>query len=311
MKSRQVGYVLIALILIGVAGLVVRVVSASSNELTLEGVLPVTPDVIDRVTITSPDSQAELVKRGDVWQIDRDQAFGPKLDSLWSSVAEINGAQLIATNPENHGRMGVAEDQGTRVAFWLGDFMQEEFIVGKWTPDVRLCYLREPGRAEVYAVPCPATNIFDANPDGWRNPVVASIPRDAIESITFTYPDGEFVLRRGDRGWINPVVDNRTQTQPADVFVVGAVLGNIEGLVSSGFATPEEAQGLNFVGPEGISVRVATNPETNVPTTRVRFLPKGDGSYYATTATQPTVFIVGNQVASTLLLRMEDFITQN
>ena len=54
MKSKQIGYVFIAVIIIGVAGLALRLISAGSSELTLEGILPVSPDVIDAVTMTRP-----------------------------------------------------------------------------------------------------------------------------------------------------------------------------------------------------------------------------------------------------------------
>ena len=61
MGSKQVGYVLIALIAIGVAGLVLRLIAAGSSELTLEGILPVSPDVIDQVTITRSNGQRSKV----------------------------------------------------------------------------------------------------------------------------------------------------------------------------------------------------------------------------------------------------------
>ena len=52
------GLVLAALIVIGLAGLLIRIISTESSELTLDGILPVTPDVINkvrcRVAIPSP-----------------------------------------------------------------------------------------------------------------------------------------------------------------------------------------------------------------------------------------------------------------
>lgn len=306
MGSKQVGYVLIALIVIGVAGLVIRLIAAGSSELTLEGILPVSPDVIDRVTITTPvGSEARLDKINDVWQVEREEAFQPKLNQLWTAAADIDGAQLVARNPANHARMGVQEGQGINVAFWLGEFKQEEFIVGKWSQEVRLCYLRKPARNEVYAIPCPYGNIFDSRADGWRNPIVASIPRDAIESIEFEYPGEDFVLRRVERGWL---AENADVSEPANVFAVNAVLGTLEGFIASGFAAEQEIENLDFTGPEGISIRIITTEDSGFPTTRVRLLPRDDISLYATTPRRPNIFLVDARAASGLLLSLDDFI---
>ena len=66
------GAVLIALIVIGLAGLIVRLVSTESNELTLDGILPVTPDIVNRVTISGDFDETTLVKVAGIWQIERD-----------------------------------------------------------------------------------------------------------------------------------------------------------------------------------------------------------------------------------------------
>lgn len=297
-----------ALIALGLIGLVVRLVSAGSNELVLEGILPISPGVIDGVTITSQTSQASLKKIGNDWEIDGNAAFVPKLDALWTATVDIDGAQLVAQNPANHERIGVADGQGTSVVFSLGTFTQEEFIVGEWSQNVRLCYLRRPARDEVYAIPCPVTNIFDADPDGWRDPIVVSIPREAVEMIEFSYPGEEFVLRRVARGW---TIDGGAGEEPADIFAVNAVLASIEVMVARSFAGPDETQGLDFAGPAGVSIRITSSPDSNIPVTRVRLLPRDDASLYARTPAQSTIFILDSASMGTLLLSYADFTSRN
>ncbi|MCH8062178.1 MAG: DUF4340 domain-containing protein [Chloroflexi bacterium] len=303
MKSRQVGLVLVALIFIGLAGLIIRLVSTESSELTLDGILPVTPEVINKVTISGDFDETTLVKVAGIWQIGRDLTFDDRMAALWGTVREIDGAQLIAVNPASHSRMGVQDGQGIRVSFYRDEFIQEEFIVGLWTPEVRFCYMRRPGKDEVYGVPCPFTNIFDPDPNSWRNPLVTSIPRGEIERIEFAYPDEEFVLAPGGRGW---TVDDGSAIEPASLFVIEGVLRNIERLVAGDFATMQEAQGLDFNGPDAISIRIVTGPDALSPTTRIRLLPRDDLSYYAKTPVQSTVFILGNTVTELLLLRAQD-----
>ena len=310
MGSKQVGYVLIALIAIGVAGIVLRLIAAGSSELTLEGILPVSPDVIDQVTITAPTgNEARLEKINEIWQIDREEAFLPKLNQLWTAASDIDGAQLVARNSANHVRMGVQEGQGINVSFWLGEFKQEEFIVGRWTQEVRLCYLRKPARDEVYAIPCPFGNIFDSSADGWRNPVVASIPRDAIAAIEFEYPEEQFALRRVERGWLAESADI---SEPANVFAMNAVLGTLEGFIASGFAPESETENLDFTAPGSISVRIVTTEDSGFPTTRIRLLPRDDISLYAKTPRRPNVFLMDARAVAGLLLSLDDFTaTQN
>ena len=300
---------LMALIAIGIAGLIVRAVSSGSDELVLSGLLPISQDVVTRVTVRSSDgeSEARLVRIGDVWTINNQQAFPPKLAQFWSLVSDIDGARLIATNEDNHRRMGVAEDQGTVVSFYLDEFIQEQFIVGEWSSDVRLCYLRRPGKTQVHGIECPtpATGIFDSTPDGWRDPVVVAIPQQEVESITFTYPDEEFVLRVSDGEW---VVATGDEEQPADLRQLESVLSVLEVVVAKGFADEEEAEGLRFDVADA-SVRIVTTEGASVPTTRLRFLNRDDISYYLKTPVKATVFIIDKSLADALLKRKADLVS--
>lgn len=299
-----------ALIFIGVVGLLFRIVSGGSTELTLKGILPISPDSVDQITLVSvsPDSETKLVRVGDTWLVNRAPVFLPKLVEFWNSVGEIDGAQLVSINPDNHERIGVADGQGLKVAFFFGGSKQEEFLVGKWTPDVRLCYLRRSGRDEVYGIPCPNFNVFDPNPDGWRNPVIVTIPRTDVESITFSYPGEEFNLRLGEGGW---VVDDGSTVDTADLFQVSDLLSSLELLIADGFAGEAEADVVDFFGPEAMSVRVVTGPEAQTPTTRLRFVRRDNLSYYVSTPTQATVFITSSQLADTVLKRFSDFLVGN
>lgn len=303
MKSRQVGLVLMALIAVGLAGLIIRLVSAGSDELVLSGLLPISQEAVDRVVISSGDKRAELVKVGDTWRVGNIPAFVPKLNQFWAAVNNIDGAQLIAQNPTNHARMGVAQGQGTEVEFYLGPGLQAEFFLGKWTPDVRLCYLRRPARNEVYGIPCQAADIFDPDPDGWRDPVIVSIPRAEIASITFTYPqEPEFTLTTSEGEW---VVVSGAEERPADLANLSAVLGTLELLLADGFATQDEERNLKWDSPNA-SIRITTSRGASVPTTRLWFLRRQDGSYYLRNPAQPTVFVVSANIAQNLLKKQAD-----
>ena len=79
MKSRQVGYVLIALIVIGLSGLIYRIILGGSDEFVLEGLLPINEQIISQVDITTSDGvTSELIKVNDsYWEVSDFEIFLP------------------------------------------------------------------------------------------------------------------------------------------------------------------------------------------------------------------------------------------
>lgn len=307
MKSRQVGFVLMALIVVGLAGIIVRVVSSGSDKLMLEGLLPLTSDVIERVVLSAPDSEAELRRVGDTWTVNRLAIFPPKLDDFWIAVSDMEGAQLIAINSANHERMRVAEGQGTTVSFYLGQAIQEEIVIGPPTEDVQLCYVRRAGKDEVFGIPCLRPDIFDPDPDGWRDPIIAAMPPREIESVAFTYPDEEFDLKVDTGEWLVSFGD---EVQPANLFQVDSLLRTLQVLVSSGFASEEETEGLNFPEPDA-ALRIATFDGAPTPARSLRIIRRDDTSFFVRTFPEPTVFILDGQTADGLLKTLADFLGES
>ncbi len=309
MKSRQVGLVLIALIAIGIAGLIARAVSSGSDELVLSGLLPLAPDVVDTVSLRTDESTAELRRFGtdaNNWRVGDFPVFAPKLLAFWSAVSDIDGAQLVARNSANHSRMGVADGQGTLMEFFLRGSIQEQFLVGKWSPDVRLCYLRRPSKNEVYSIPCASPDVFDTDPDDWRNRIVFRIPRTAVESIGFTDPEDEdFTVALTPLG---SVLISEDSQEPADNGLVLNILLALENLPeATGFASEEEMEDLRFDASTP-SIVINTLEESGIPTTRLRFIPRDDLSYYVKNPADSPVYIMDRDLVEFLLMTKEDFV---
>ncbi len=313
MKSRQLGFVLMALIAVGVAGLIFRIIAAGSDEIVLEGLVQVSPQASDRVLVAGGDSQTELVRLGDAeqasWFVDDQPVFLPRLEQFWQAVDDLYNAQLVSVNPANHPRLGVVDGESIEVSFFIGGrSLQEKFVVGEWQPDVRLCYVRRAGHEETYGVPCPAGNIFDPDPDRWKNPVVTSIPPNDIREIQYTYRDEAFVLRPDEEGeWAAYAEDG--SENPIDPLALNSIIGTLQLVVASGFADDEEADRLNFAVPDAM-VRVLTHEDASTPSTRLRFLRRDDLSMYLSIPTTGTVYIVDNQAIRGLLLRLSEMIEE-
>ena len=311
MKGKQVGYVLSALIIIGILGIGVRLISTDSNDFNMSGLLPITSDVIDTVKINSNNSDADvsLKKINEAsWMVGKNMIFPPTLENFWMSVSNIKNAQLVSRKAKYHNRFGVSNESGTTVTFYLGQSVQEEFIVGDtWDPDVRLCYIRKSGKDNVYGIPCsqPPDRTFSTNPNLWRNPIIVSIPSSEIDSLEFEFNntiDNFSITKEINNDWI---INN---SDVADTRIVDSMLEIFSQFYTSGFANTA----VSFDSPDA-SIRINTIEGSDYVTTKIKFLSKDSKSYYVQIPSQPgTTFIVASELVDNyLLLNQEDLKIQS
>ena len=311
MKGKQVGYVLSALIIIGILGIGVRLISTDSKDFNMSGLLPITSDVIDTVKINSNNSDADvsLKKMNEAsWMVGKNMIFPPTLENFWMSVSNIKNAQLVSRKAKYHNRFGVSNESGTTVTFYLGQSVQEEFIVGDtWDPDVRLCYIRKSGKDNVYGIPCsqPPDRTFSTNPNLWRNPIIVSIPSSEIDSLEFEFNntiDNFSITKEINNDWI---INN---SDVADTRIVDSMLEIFSQFYTSGFANTA----VSFDSPDA-SIRINTIQGSDYVTTKIKFLSKDSESYYVQIPSQPgTTFIVASELIDNyLLLNQEDLKIQS
>jgi hypothetical protein len=205
--------------------------------------------------------------------------------------------------------MGVATEQGKTLSFFMGRALQEQFILGECNLTTPLCFLRRAGDDDVYGIPYPLppftdADVFEPHGDAWRDPVVAAIPRDEVESLTITYPDEQLTLRIGGEGeWV--VLSGDGEETRADSALVDQMLSVLEVIVAAGFATDEEATGLRFDSPDA-TVRVVTKEGAEAPTTSLRILRRDDITYFLRTPTKSSVYIMDAGFVDALLAREAD-----
>ena len=317
MKGRQVTIVLIALIALGIAGMVVRVFSTELEEPTLTGVSPLTPDVIDKVVMRDIDGETTLRRVGNQWMIGPYPVVQRRFDDLWETASRFDGAALIATEPVNHTLMGVSLENGTLVEFWQGEVLKEHFVVGDkvyapvgekpiapWSSTVLLCYLRHPDQDEVYAIFCQFPERVGSDPKFWSEPVIVAIPPDEVEAITYIYPEEEFDLRAVDSVWV--VVGSGSQEE-ASTEVVDGVLEELRQLVTSDFPPLYELQGLDFGQPD-VSLGVGTKEGVSARSVLLLFLEAEDGAYYVKDSEKSYVYLLDEEAAGEVLKTREGFI---
>jgi hypothetical protein len=311
MKSRQVGYVLIALIVIGISGLFYRVVFDGTDEFVLEGLLPINEEIIDQVDIATNDGlTSELIKVNDsYWEVSNNPIFIPKLSAFWEHLDDVPGAQLVARKSTYHSLLGVDEENSTKVSFYVGPSLQEKLHIGKWTGDVRLCYVRKSGKNEVYSIPCSQDGIFSSDPDSWRNPIIMSIIPNDIASFDFIYPDSNesfSVVRTPENDWM-VLNQSGVLEGPANLQIIDYLLQSVEVLPASGFEDDSNAKSLDFDAPDG-SIRINTTDDSNSPTTRLKLIRKDSDSYFIRASGQSTVYLIQGLLGDFLLMEKSDLL---
>ena len=302
MKARQVGLVVALLVGVALAGLVLRVVSEASAPSTLSGIFPVAEEVVDQVLIQSAQGEARLIKTDDEWRIGIHKAFELRLAGLWSVAERLRQSQLVAEQPAHHERLGVDQRNAVRVSFFKGESPVEELLIGQWSPQAGLAYLRRPVDDATFSMPVNLPGVFESNPNAWRNPVVLDLQPEEITGVTLMYPDSRIALERGDAGWAVVTPDGRDD---ADTARVVALLQFLAPLLTDDFPSDREAREVSFAEPDAAIEIISTGDQ---PFIVVSFVQRDEDSYYVKVADETTVFLFSRATADELLKVREDFL---
>ena len=110
-----------------------------------------------------------------------------------------------------------------------------------------------------------------------------------------------------DGEWI--AVDQDGNENPVNPMAFNSIMASLQVVIASGFASEEEAEGLNFTLPDA-ELRIITREEASTPTTRLSFLQRDDGHFYLRQPATRTVFIMDGQRAAQMLFRLGQVVEQ-
>jgi hypothetical protein len=305
-KTTQVGIVLALLITVALSGLVLRVLADASSPSKLSGLFPISEGVIDQVLIEAGGESARIIKSGDSdWRIGIHEAFPMRLAGLWSVSERLRQAQLVAERKIHHFRLGVDDANSVRVKFFKGQSIVEEVLIGRWSDQAGLSYLRKPSNDTVFSVPFNLRSIFDASPKAWRNPIVLDLDPEQITQITFMYPDQRVALERqlsDASAWYVVTPEGR---KPAVTSYVQQVIDHLTPLFSTDFPSDSEARALSFSEPD-FAIEIISTGET--PFKVLSLLKRDETSYYVKLADDDTIFILNQAQSEALLKKADDFL---
>ena len=184
---------------------------------------------LTRAELAGPRDTIRLEKDGDHWTVNGFEADSSAVNRFLRAVGEVEVASVAATNPANHGRLGVTADSAWAIT--AGDVT---VLLGKTGNRFRTAYARLPDADQVGVIEgdlraAAARPLFD-----WRNKLILRTDTASVAGIRVAR-DGESVLyERQDSSWTADGAE-------ADGTTVRNILQELAGLRASGFA-PQDAE---------------------------------------------------------------------
>ncbi len=321
MSRRQLGIVGAALILLVVVAVLAAVLSSSASERELKGVSELTSDSLDQVLLKDETIEATLLKEDGRWMVGSYPVVAWLLEALWNVTGQIEGADLIATNPDNHHLMGVTPATGSLVQFWSGGTLVEEFIVGDrefaraapgaeiiapWTPAASTCFLRRPEENEVYGVFCAEPNRFLPVPTWWADPIIVQVIPQDIESVTVQYPDSSYRLNKvtGIEWRLDDGEQEANLTKTVDV------IERFRLLAAEAYPDETEAAGVDFTRADAVVSLVIEEQDTGIRRDiTILFVRRGDEYYHVKDAATDWSYLISATSTAVILQPRDWFLT--
>ena len=321
MSRRQLGIVGAALILLVVVAVLAAVLSSSASERELKGVSELTSDSLDQVLLKDETIEATLLKEDGRWMVGPYPVVAWLLEALWNVTGQIEGADLIATNPDNHHLMGVTPATGSLVQFWSGGTLVEELIVGDrefaraapgaeiiapWTPAASTCFLRRPEENEVYGVFCEEPNRFLPVPTWWADPIIVQVIPQDIESVTVQYPDSSYRLNKvtGIEWRLDDGEQEANLTKTVDV------IERFRLLAAEAYPDETEAAGVDFTRADAVVSLVIEEQDTGIRRDiTILFVRRGDEYYHVKDAATDWSYLISTTSTAVILQPRDWFLT--
>jgi hypothetical protein len=189
---------------------------------------------VDAVRVSGPDGEVELLPGDGGWRVNGFDADSMQVVRLFRALSEADVGNLVAANPDNHARMGVAEDS----AYALEVDVEGEtrtLLVGDSGSRFGTAYARLPGEDEVYLVEGDLRGQVTRRLEDWRRKRMTAVDTSRVDRIEIERDGETYALARGDSVW--------TFDDGGDVDggTVRDVLSELDGLLASGFLSEADS----------------------------------------------------------------------
>ncbi|MGD2046098.1 MAG: DUF4340 domain-containing protein [Gemmatimonadota bacterium] len=162
-------------------------------------------DGVDETSVTAirfihPSDTIELRREGDGWRVNGFRADSGSVARFFEAASDAEATDLVASNPANHVRMGVAGDSVNSVEIEIGGDTRT-ILVGDAGPRVATAYARVPDEDEVYLLEGGLRAHVVRPLDDWRNRRMLAIDTSEVSRIAVQRNEDDYAVVRGDSTW--------------------------------------------------------------------------------------------------------------
>lgn len=295
---------------------------AAIEDSALAGTLQAVREVeLEGVRIIALDDTIRLELAENRWTVNGYTADSSAVADLQAAVRAARIRHLAATNPTNHGPLGVGEGSARVLELTPTDGEPIRLLIGEAGPSSPSAYVRLPTSDDVYLVDGGLHNPTRRTLDDWRDRTIVRVDTAAVVRIAVTRDGDSYTLERDSAGWRfaqgdaadAPQAGESASTGLVDAQTVGDMLAELADMQAEGFAESGAAPdgGEAGVAPRGGEGAAGSGEGEDAPeegdeeTTRsiaafsqagdtlaaVTLTQRGDGSnFLATTPSEETIF---------------------
>ncbi|SVA84084.1 uncharacterized protein METZ01_LOCUS136938 [marine metagenome] len=181
--------------------------------------------------------EIELLPSGDSWTVNGWAIDSGSVTRFFDTLEEAQVGDLVAANPANHRRMGIATDNASRIELEV-DGLSRTLLMGTQGPRFSTSYIRLPEADEVYLLESNLSTHMARNLDDWRNRKMIAIDTSRVVRLDVQRDGDGFTLVRGDTAW---TFEDGT---PVNALQVGSMLQELSGsLIASRFVEDGDSIG--------------------------------------------------------------------
>jgi len=192
---------------------------------------------ISAVRMAGGGGEIELLPSGDSWTVNGWAIDSGSVTRFFDTLEEAQVGDLVAANPANHRRMGIATDNASRIELEV-DGLSRTLLMGTQGPRFSTSYIRLPEADEVYLLESNLSTHMARNLDDWRNRKMIAIDTSRVVRLDVQRDGDGFTLVRGDTAW---TFEDGT---PVNALQVGSMLQELSGsLIASRFVEDGDSIG--------------------------------------------------------------------
>jgi len=247
--------VVVVLVWLGVSFISGRKSKPAGSEAVTAFFDSITPTAVQAVHIVGPKDTVGLLlqQQSGVWKVNGASVDSARLANFWNEVESAKVRDLIASNPDNYGRLGVAADSTWKLTLDVGGGSRTLYIGGVG-PSYTTAYVRLPDADGVYSLDGGLRVSVESSLDDWRNKKVVALDSSSVAHVDVDRDGHRYQLVRADSTWA------LAGGGAVDTAVVRNMLSELTDLRATGFYHPGDslaARGGSVVALNGVGDTLA------------------------------------------------------